>query len=122
MEDGEKETVCEHEIIPDEMKKYFNWLFTDKYEHPIIIAAEANNKLVSIHPFCDGNGRTGRLIMNLILMQNNYTPIIIKNLIKNKFNKYIKLWRNNKKEDFYNLITDCEEESLEEYLRSIDKK
>jgi len=122
LEDGEKDTVCEHSIIPDEMTKYFNWLFTDKNEHPIIIAAEAHNRLVSIHPFYDGNGRTGRLIMNLILMQNCYAPIIIKNLVKKEFGKYIKLWRNNIKDNFYNFIAACEEESLEEYLRNINQK
>lgn len=45
--------------------------------HPIRYAALAHYKLVYIHPFVDGNGRTSRLLMNLILMQAGYPPVII---------------------------------------------
>jgi Fic family protein len=45
--------------------------------HPIRYAALAHYKLVYIHPFLDGNGRTSRLLMNLILMQAGYPPVII---------------------------------------------
>ena len=41
--------------------------------HPVILAAEMHERLVSIHPFIDGNGRTSRLVMNLILLRNGYT-------------------------------------------------
>ena len=40
--------------------------------HPVILAANIHQGLVSIHPFTDGNGRTARLIMNLILLRNGY--------------------------------------------------
>jgi Fic family protein len=116
LENGEKETVCEHSLIPKNMNNYFNWLLTDNNETPLITAAEAHNKLVEIHPFCDGNGRTARLTMNLILMSKGYAPIIIKNYIKSKFNLSIKTWRKGEKDDFYNIIADCEIESLKQYL------
>lgn len=44
--------------------------------HPVRFSAQAHFKLVDIHPFVDGNGRTARLLMNLILMKYGY-PIAI---------------------------------------------
>lgn len=44
--------------------------------HPVRLSAQAHFKLVEIHPFIDGNGRTARLLMNLLLMKYGY-PIAI---------------------------------------------
>lgn len=40
-------------------------------------AFEAHARLVAIHPFSDGNGRTARLLMNLLLIQAGYPPVVI---------------------------------------------
>lgn len=40
-------------------------------------AFAAHERLVTIHPFTDGNGRTGRLLMNLLLLQAGYPPVVI---------------------------------------------
>lgn len=45
--------------------------------HPLVLALIFHHKLEKIHPFMDGNGRTGRMIMNLILLENNLSPTII---------------------------------------------
>jgi len=123
LENGKEATVCDPFLIPDEMNKFFNWLLTEKNEHSLIIAAEAHNKFVEIHPFYDGNGRTGRLIMNLILMNKGYVPIIIKPYKRTEnYDNTIISWRNGNKDDFYIFIADCEIESLEEYLKIINKE
>lgn len=46
--------------------------------HPVVRATLLHGEFVKIHPFVDGNGRTARLLLNLELMRNGYTPIIIK--------------------------------------------
>lgn len=40
-------------------------------------AFDAHYRLVSIHPFSDGNGRTARLLMNLVLLRGGYPPVVI---------------------------------------------
>ena len=44
--------------------------------HPVELAAQFHEKLVTVHPFKDGNGRTARLVMNLILLGAGY-PIAV---------------------------------------------
>jgi len=63
--------------VPDLMKKYFVWL-QDKSKNKILQACEAHYRLVTIHPFTDGNGRTARLVMNLLLLLSGYPPIIVR--------------------------------------------
>lgn len=59
--------------VYDLMQLYFEEYMQDRNElHPVLLAAKMHERLVTIHPFIDGNGRTARLIMNLILIQNGY--------------------------------------------------
>lgn len=52
--------------------------YLDQEKDPVQKAIMGHFKFVSIHPFVDGNGRVGRLLMNLILLQNGLWPIIIR--------------------------------------------
>ncbi|MFA5856508.1 MAG: Fic family protein [Candidatus Pacearchaeota archaeon] len=45
--------------------------------HPLVMGTIFHHKFEKIHPFFDGNGRTGRMLFNYILLKNNYPPIII---------------------------------------------
>jgi Fic family protein len=55
------------------MEDYFLFYQQNKSAiHPVILAAELHERLATIHPFVDGNGRTARLVMNLILLQEGY--------------------------------------------------
>jgi len=53
--------------VPDLMDDLEQRLSTTK-EDPLIIAIELHYRLVSIHPFIDGNGRTARLLFDLVLL------------------------------------------------------
>ena len=45
--------------------------------HPVVAGAIMHARLMGIHPFVDGNGRTGRLLLNLWLMRHGYVPAIL---------------------------------------------
>jgi Fic family protein len=123
LQDGSKHAFCDPVFIADEMDFFFDWLSAEKKEHPLVTAAEAHTRFVSIHPFIDGNGRTARLLMNLLLLQNAYVPVIIKNRDRAQYLAAIELWQNkNEKEKFYDMIIDYEKESLEIYIKTIKEK
>jgi Fic family protein len=64
--------------VPSLMTEFFAQLTSRARKHPVQLAAEAHYRLVTIHPFIDGNGRTARLLMNLILLQHGYPPALIR--------------------------------------------
>ena len=60
------------------MAEWSDWLNQSRDEtDPVVLAALAHHRLVAIHPFLDGNGRTARLVMNLLLIREGYPPTII---------------------------------------------
>lgn len=64
--------------IPDLMDEFQEWMVAPSDLHPVAFAGEAHYRLVTIHPFVDGNGRTARLLMNMLLMMAGYPPAIIR--------------------------------------------
>ena len=66
--------------VPKEMASLFSWYSKNKKKvHPIILAAYFHSAFETIHPFADGNGRVGRLLMNMILRKHKYPMINIPN-------------------------------------------
>lgn len=75
----------------------------------------------SIHPFIDGNGRTGRLLMNFELMQNGYPPINVKFTDRKRYyDAFDSYSRNQDTMPMTNLIAEYVTERLKQYLRVID--
>jgi Fic family protein len=107
-------------LIEKMMEDYFLFYETQKSNlHPVILAAEMHERLVSIHPFIDGNGRTSRLVMNLILLQNGFTIANLKGSLENRMKYYKALEKvqiNHENDEFYQLIIENVKESLQEHI------
>jgi len=65
-------------LVEKRMEEMFAFYDENKSTmHPVELAAQLHERLVTIHPFIDGNGRTARLVMNLLLLRGGYPITII---------------------------------------------
>jgi len=104
--------------VPELMDEFIYWLQSTN-DHPVQVAAEAHYKLVTIHPFVDGNGRTARLLMNFVLIQAGFPPAIIKKEERNRYLNALETGQTKGNRDaYYELIYDAIDRSLDIYLDS----
>ncbi|HIJ01331.1 TPA: Fic family protein [Candidatus Woesearchaeota archaeon] len=72
--------------IKADMDILLKWYEKNKDKlHPLVLTTIFHHKFETIHPFFDGNGRTGRILLNYILMKNNYPPMVIHTKIRNNY-------------------------------------
>ena len=74
---GKNEIGAAPEDVADEMRELLDELKDIPSDRLLRVAAYYHVKFENIHPFADGNGRTGRLTMNYFLVMNNHPPITI---------------------------------------------
>ena len=73
-------------FVKNDMDLLLKWFKEhEKKLHPFILAVIFHHKIEKIHPFMDGNGRTGRILRNYILLQHDYPPIIITKKNRTKY-------------------------------------
>jgi Fic family protein len=100
------------EKVAEEITALLDW-YDDavKHFHPLKVSALFHGRFEHIHPFEDGNGRVGRFLSNMILMENGYPPLIIR---KTQRESYIKCM-----EDFHRGYTaNLERLFLEKYKKT----
>ncbi|MDH5723491.1 MAG: Fic family protein [Alphaproteobacteria bacterium] len=109
--------------VPDHMEEFIANLTTETGIHPVELAAKAHYQLVTIHPFVDGNGRTARLLMNLILMQHGYPPALIRKRDRMKYISSLeKAQLGGSSDDYHKVIYDAANRSLDIYLNALTGK
>ena len=108
------------EHVESLMNEFIEWLNSKDLitmAHPIQIAALAHYKFVYIHPFYDGNGRTGRLLMNLLLMRAGYPPVIIRKQERLEYYEHLEKANQGDVKPFIRFIARCTQRTLREYIR-----
>jgi Fic family protein len=75
---GRKVKTTPPESVEKEMKGLIDWYYSEKNMYPIKKAALFHGKFERIHPFDDGNGRVGRFLLNIMLVNAGYAPLIIR--------------------------------------------
>ncbi|RKH65652.1 Fic family protein [Corallococcus aberystwythensis] len=104
--------------VPEEMRAFGEWLAGAKTEHPVVVCAIAHAWFETIHPFVDGNGRTGRLLANLLLMREHFPAIVL--LVEDRARYYTALDASHSGDitAMVELTLDRLDQSFEEYERA----
>lgn len=114
---GAKHSPPDAMDVSELMRQFIVWLKQNQKMSPIELAALAHHRLVYIHPFFDGNGRTARLFMNLLIMQHSYPLVIILKNDRKKYYEVLAQADEKKYAPLVNFITQAIERSLNIYLK-----
>lgn len=110
------------EEVEKELNMLLNWYKENKNKiHPMILAFEFHRRYEGIHPFLDGNGRTGRLIMNKILISRGYSPIIVYKDNKAAYFNSLEKSREGKLKNYYQFMLEQADKTYDYLLKVIDK-
>lgn len=107
--------------VPDLMSDLISWVSRDDQSmHPLVRVSIFHHRFVWIHPFFDGNGRTVRLIMNLLLMKWEFPPVIILKVDRNKYYQALNRANQGHYDLLIRLIARAADRSLGIYLSNLE--
>jgi len=116
---GAKHVPPEAWLLPQHMQAWDTWLAATAGDlHPVARAALAHHKLAAIHPFVDGNGRTARLVMNLLLFRHGYPPTVILRTNRKSYYRVLMQADAGNEAPFVNFVGRAVERSLTFYLEA----
>jgi Fic family protein len=116
---GSKHTPPDALHLPQDMSRFAKAYLKNFKGHAVEQAALAHYHLVSIHPFVDGNGRTARLLMNLILMKGGFPPAIILKNDRRKYYDVLEKAHGGKIDDFVFFVGRSLERTLALYMEAV---
>lgn len=86
LQNGELFEYASPTETPIMMQELIDWYRSEENAvHPVNLAAMLHYKFVRVHPFDDGNGRIARLLMNYVLLKNDFPPVVIKSKEKAQY-------------------------------------
>jgi Fic family protein len=79
------------------LKELIKWYEENKTKYPaLVLGAVVHNQFENIHPFADGNGRVGRILLNNILIKHNLPPVNITFINRIEYYKSLELYASSK--------------------------
>jgi len=101
------------------MHEWVAWIYGEGLEYdPITRAAIAHHGFEGVHPHIDGNGRVGRLLLNLMLMQEDYPPALLLNDWRARYIQGLNAANTGNYGSLLNLIGQSVEAGLDLYLEA----
>lgn len=89
--------------------------------HPLLRAAGFHAMFENIHPFMDGNGRTGRQLLNFVLLRNGYRPVAIKYDAGRAYARGLESWQvDGKPDSFCSIFLDCVEQEERAFVELVE--
>lgn len=117
---GSSHTPPDAHEVPHKIKDMFEWI--RKYRnkiHIVELSAIVHHKITGIHPFTDGNGRTARLVMNLLLLQKGYPMTVVLNNDRKKYYDALSKADRGDYSIFVRFIAQAVERSLNIYIKTL---
>lgn len=106
--------------VPSRMSDLIKWAKNNKNKlHIVEFATIFHHKFVHVHPFEDGNGRTGRLLINIFLMQYGFPLVIIQKNDRQKYYRALALCDVGKYQTLVNFVAQAVLRSLNIYLDTL---
>ena len=103
--EGADFTPPDEKEVPKLLKNMIKFYYVNKNKfHPFVMACLIHAKFVEIHPFEDGNGRTGRTLMNWVLMKADYPKLYIPVTKRQKYYEAIDLHNAKKYKEYCNKL------------------
>jgi len=108
-------------LVPELIDELLDEYQKDHRRHPIEKAARFHLGFESIHPFIDGNGRTGRLLLNLMLLHTGYLPVNIKYTDRQRYYDCFQAWDEKRdSQPMTALVAEYAEQRLREWISILD--
>ncbi len=105
-------------MLMGDLMEWYNMAKDNPTIHPVVLAALFHHEFTAIHPFDDGNGRMGRLLMNLMLMQDDYLPIVVKQGNKTEYYQVLRQADAGEMIPLTEYIADLVKHSLSIYIKA----
>lgn len=90
--------------------------------HPLLKAAGFHAMFENIHSFMDGNGRTGRQLLNFMLLRNGYRPVVIEYDAGRAYARGLEAWQvDGKPDSFCSIFLDCVEQEEQTLVNLVER-